>query len=175
MEPTFRPTPGAKGYQHSCTPVLSSIPLLATLELIDKVSFSAMREKAIRLTSTLEHLLRTSEYFISTGDARNAKDIGFTILTPGQPWRGTQLSVFITGVEGVMPRVFGRCLKRGLVGDERRPNVIRLSPVVLYNTFTEVGKAVEILEQAIKEEREGMSEDLQNGVKDRDVTGGDGP
>jgi kynureninase len=174
MEPTFRPTPGAKGYQHSCTPVLSSVPLLATLELIDKVSFSAMREKAIRLTSTLEQLLQSSEYFIPlVNNARTTKKVGFTILTPEQPWRGTQLSVFITGGEEVMPRVFARCLKEGLVGDERRPNVIRLSPVVLYNTFEEVGRAVEILEQAVRMEREDGAGQFQG--EGRDVIGGDGP
>lgn len=176
MEPEFRPTPGAKGYQHSCTPVLSSIPLLATLELIGKVGFSAMREKAIRLTSTLETLLRSSEYYVPLSESsRTTKDVGFTILTPEQPWRGTQLSVFITGGEEVMPRVFGRCLKKGLVGDERRPNVIRLSPVVLYNTFEDVGRAVEIFEQAIKAEREGEAGGSENGDEQRDVIGGDGP
>ena len=49
-------------------------------------------------------------------------------------------------------------LKRGLVGDERQPNVIRLTPAVLYNTFEEVGQAVKILEEALEEEeREGSS------------------
>lgn len=176
MEPTFRPTPGAKGYQHSCTPVLSSIPLLATLELIDKVGFSAMREKAIRLTSTLEQLLRASEYYVANiTEARKTKEAGFTILTPEQPWRGTQLSVFITGGAEMMPRVFERCLKKGLVGDERRPNVIRLSPVVLYNKFEEVGRAVEILEQAVKEEREGGSKQDSIQGEGRDVAAGDRP
>lgn len=175
MEPTFRPTPGAKGYQHSCTPVLSSVPLLATLELIDRVSFSALREKAIRLTGALASLLKSSQYYVPLSEARSSSSstVGFTILTPESPWRGTQLSIFITGGEEVMPRVFGRCLKRGLVGDERRPNVIRLSPVVLYNTFKEVGRAVQILETAIKEEREG--EGGEGGREERDVIGGDGP
>lgn len=85
------------------------------------------------------------------------------------------MSVFITGGEEVMPRVFERCLKKGLVGDERRPNVIRLSPVVLYNTFAEVGRAVEILEQAIKAEKEGGSGGEAGEGGQRDVIGGDGP
>lgn len=51
-----------------------------------------------------------------------------------------------------MPRVFTRMLKKGLVGDEREPNVIRLSPVALYNTFGEVGRAVRILEESLEEE-----------------------
>ena len=174
MAPTFRPTPGAQGYQHSCTPVFSSIPLLATLELIDKVGFSAMLEKQKLLTGALETLLQRSKYYkpnvsvdaespnrLPSGPAGNAgaDKVGFKILTPAHPWRGTQLSLFILphraddgAGRGSMPRIFHRMLKRGLVGDEREPSVIRLSPVVLYNTFNEVGQAVDILEQALNEE-----------------------
>jgi len=158
MSPQFRPTPGAKGYQHSCTPVLSSIPLLATLELIDKVSFSAMLAKQRVLTGSLEELLRASK-FHRTADSKADGGVGFKIITPEAPWRGTQISIAILpeGVtegagKGAMPRVFTGMLKRGLVGDEREPSVIRLSPVVLYNTYTEVGKAVEILEAALEDE-----------------------
>ncbi|KAK4688435.1 kynureninase, partial [Tremellales sp. Uapishka_1] len=151
MEPTFRPTPGAKGYQHSNPPVLSSIPLLATLKIIQKAGFDNMLAKAKRLTGTLELLLRDSRFFI-TG-AANEGSVGFKILTPAAPFRGTQLSLEIwPRGQGVMARVFGRMLKLGLTGDERQPNVIRLSPVVLYNTFTEVGRAVEILEKALEAE-----------------------
>jgi kynureninase len=60
------------------------------------------------------------------------------------------------------------------VGDERRPNVIRLSPVVLYNTFEDVGRAVEIFEEAIKAEGEGEAGGPENGEEQRDVIGGDG-
>ncbi|WVQ85341.1 kynureninase [Cryptococcus sp. DSM 104549] len=152
MSPDFQPTPGAKGYQHSCTPVLSSIPLLATLELIDKVGFPNMLAKAKRLTGALEALLRASPLYVQPGEDDK---LGFRIITPDAPARGTQLSLEITPTgQGVMPRVFDKMLKRGLVGDERQPNVIRLSPVVLYNTFEEVGRAVEIVEEALREEGE---------------------
>ena len=57
MSPTFRPSPGAKSFQHSCTPVFSSIPLLATLELIEKIGFPNMVAKGRQLTDTLESLL----------------------------------------------------------------------------------------------------------------------
>ncbi|OCF73607.1 kynureninase [Kwoniella mangroviensis CBS 8886] len=151
MLPSFSPTPGAKGYQHSCTPVLSSIPLLATLQVIDKVGFTNMLEKSKKLTGTLEKLLKSSKYY-NPPDGK----VGFKILTPEHPYRGTQLSVsLLPENQGVMPRVFSRLLKDGLVGDERYPNVIRLSPVVLYNKFEEVGRAFEILERALKAEEEG--------------------
>lgn len=69
-----------------------------------------------------------------------------------------------------MPRVFARMLKRGLVGDERQPNVIRLTPAVLYNTFEEVGRGVEILEASLKEEEE---EGTKGSEAKRDIVAGD--
>lgn len=153
MSTNFQPTPGAKGYQHSCTPVLSSIPLLATLQLIDAAGFSNMVEKGRRLTASLEALLKASRYYVHPADPKGK--IGFKIITPAAPHRGTQLSlVIMPEEEHVMPKVFDRMLRMGLVGDERRPSVIRLSPVVLYNTFEEVGRAVEIIEEALREEEE---------------------
>ncbi|WRT63966.1 kynureninase [Kwoniella shivajii] len=166
MLPEFRPTPGAKGYQHSCTPVFSSIPLLATLELIDKVGFDNMLNKSKRLTGTLEDLLKSSRYY----NPPKGK-IGFKLLTPTLPDRGTQLSISILPEnKGIMPRIFSRLASNGLVGDERHPNVIRLSPVVLYNKFEEVGKAFKILEDALLEEEQGghITE-----VKDNDMVSKD--
>ncbi|KIS01450.1 kynureninase [Cryptococcus deuterogattii 2001/935-1] len=153
MSSNFQPTPGAKGYQHSCTPVLSSIPLLATLQLIEAAGFSNMVEKGRRLTGSLEALLKASRYYVHPADPKGK--VGFKIITPAAPYRGTQLSlVIMPEEEHVMPKVFDRMLRMGLVGDERRPSVIRLSPVVLYNTFEEVGRAVEIIEEALREEEE---------------------
>lgn len=153
MKEEFEPTPGAQGYMHSNTGVLGSIPLLATLELIDKIGFENIRAKAIRLTGALDALLKTSKYYIPvdkvpTGEEDNK--VGFHIITPEMPFRGTQLSLFIhPAKKGVMPRVFEKMVDQGLVGDERFPYVIRLSPVALYNTFTEVGRAVEIVNEAL--------------------------
>jgi kynureninase len=183
MAPTFRPSPGAKAWQHSCTPVFSSIPLLATLELIDQVGFDNMREKSKRLTGLLEELLMASKYFVpsaaqaegrSSTESRSENQIGFKIITPPAPFRGTQLSLSITPDNDteLMPKVFSRMLKKGLVGDERRPTVIRLSPVVLYNRFEEVGRAVEILEDALREEEEANGQG-QVDDKGRDVAAGD--
>ncbi|ORX35949.1 kynureninase [Kockovaella imperatae] len=172
MAPTFRPTPGAKGYQHSCTPVLSTIPVLATLEMMEKAGFSNMLEKQRLLTGAMESLLKQSKFYrpdarvetdmsLPSGPAgeKGAQKVGFKIITPEYPWRGTQLSLFIMphresdgAGQGSMPRIFHRMIKRGLVGDEREPSVIRLSPVVLYNTFQEVGRAVQIFEEALEAE-----------------------
>jgi kynureninase len=118
------------------------------------------------MTDTLESLLKDSKYH-----NRPESQVGFRIITPAAPWRGSQLSLFITPAgQGVMPRVFGRMLKRGLVGDERQPNVLRLTPAVLYNTFEEVGRAVQIIEESLEEEeKEGGS----GTEAKRDIVAGD--
>jgi kynureninase len=147
---------------HSNTGVLGSIPLLATLELIDKVGFDNLRDKADRLTGALDALLRQSKYYIPADKLPKGEDdnkLGFHIITPELPFRGTQLSLFIhPAKKGIMPRVFEKMLDRGLVGDERFPYVIRLSPIALYNTFQDVGRAAEIVEEALAEvEQEGIN------------------
>jgi len=152
MRPEFQPTVGARGYQHSNTNILGSIPLLGTLELIDKAGFENMCKKGEKLTGALDALLRASPYYLASAP-KDDKTVGFRILTPDAPWRGTQISIFLHGKDGIMPRVFDRMVAKGLVGDERHPNVIRLAPVVLYNTFSEVGRAVEILNDAIAAEK----------------------
>ncbi|WVQ71039.1 kynureninase [Cryptococcus sp. DSM 104548] len=152
MDPEFRPTPGAKGYQHSCTPVFSSIPLLATLELIDKVGFANMVEKGKKLTGMLEKLLKMSPYFVPEGETMEQRIVGFKIITPEAPYRGSQLSLVILPEDKhPMPKVFAKMLARGLVGDERQPSVIRLTPAVLYNTYEDIGKAIRIMDESFRE------------------------
>lgn len=149
MRPKFEPAPGAAGHQHSNINVFGSIPLLGTLEIIDKATFPALKRKADRLNAALDALLRSSPYFLT----QPSETVGFRIITPPQPWRGSQISIFIHGKQGVMTRVFERMVKNGLIGDERQPDVIRLAPVTLYNTFEEVGRCVDILNKALSEEK----------------------
>jgi kynureninase len=157
MKAEFEPTVGARGYQHSNTNILGSIPLLGTLQIIDKAGFKAMRAKGERLTEAFDALLRASPYFLSEAP-KDPKKVGFRIITPDAPWRGSQLSLHIHGTDGIMPRVFAHMLRAGVVGDERMPSAIRLTPVVLYNTFTEVGQVVEILDAALAaEEKEAAA------------------
>ncbi len=162
MSPTFDPIPGAGGYQHSNPPVLSSLPLIAHLEILEKAGgVAALREKALKLTGYLYDLLVASPFYRSREDARAgaaAGEVAFRILTPADPAaRGSQLSLLVLPAgSGAMDRVFARMLRAGVVGDERRPDVIRLSPVPLYNRFEDVRIAVEVFEQALRKESGAM-------------------
>jgi kynureninase len=131
MKHEFHPAKGAAGWQQSNAQVLSMAAHLASLEIFDEVGMAALREKSLLLTGYLEWLIKQSG------------DLGFEIITPEDPaQRGCQLSL-LTGDNG--KELFDRLTKEGVIADWREPNVIRVAPVPLYNTFEDVYRFVEIL------------------------------
>jgi kynureninase len=124
MPKHFVPQSGAAGWQISNAPVLSMAAHKASLEIFDKAGMKALRKKSVLLTSYLEFLL-----------SQNTEN-GFKIITPQQPaQRGCQLS-FQTAFDG--KKLFAKLTKAGVIADWREPDVIRVAPVPLYNTFSEV-------------------------------------
>jgi kynureninase len=78
-------------------------------------------------------------------------EIVFKIITPSNPReRGCQLSIAIRR-EG--KKIFASLTRKGIVVDWREPNVIRLAPVPLYNTFEEVFKFSQVFKAVIKDIR----------------------
>jgi kynureninase len=132
MGPEFVPTPGADGWQLSNPPVLGLAPLRASLDLFAQAGMSVLREKSERLTGYLETLIRT--HLAET----------LQIVTPNDPaQRGCQLSVRVLQGRGLHGRDAGRSLfeflaARGVLSDWREPDVIRISPAPLYNTYNDV-------------------------------------
>lgn len=184
MPPTFDPIRGAQGFQHSNPPLLSLIPLIASLKIItDAGGVTALRARSLKLTGYFRDLLLASKFY-----SPKLGDVGFTILTPErEAERGAQLSLRILGRKGkeggVMKRVFEGLVRRGVVGDEREPEVIRISsvpplffslpleiyrwltlcfaflggrPIPLYNTFEEVRLVALYLDEALEEEHKGI-------------------
>jgi len=130
--------PGAGAYEISNPPILSLAPLRASLDLIEEAGFTRMVEKSRRLTGYLEYLIRAR-----LGDS-------VKVLTPTDPERrGAQLSVLIPGGRPV----FDALSRGGVSCDWREPDVIRMSPVPLYNRFEDVYRAVDRLEAAIESTR----------------------
>lgn len=124
MPPVFSPIAGAQSYQHSNPPMLSLIPLIASLETFELAGgLPALRERSLLLTGYLSRLLDASKF---EGKRDGA---GFRVLTPQRiEERGAQLSLAVWGrTEGGMQRVFDGLVRRGVLGDERKPSVIRLS------------------------------------------------
>ena len=127
MPHDFRPLPGAEGWQISNLPILAAAPLLASLPLFDAAGLPALRAKSLTLTGYLESLLRAQ-----VADA-------VTILTPSDPEaRGCQLSLRLRRSPAEAHKVFDALAAAGFTGDWREPDVIRVAPVPLYNTFVEV-------------------------------------
>lgn len=140
MPDEFEPIPTAEAWQLSNAPVLAMTPLLASLELFDEAGMSQLREKAKKLTAYLEFVLR-----------KVAEETGWDlqILTPTDPERrGSQLSVVIPGLGKEM---FEKISARGVIADWREPAVIRLAPVPLYNSYSDVYQFGKILKEVIDE------------------------
>ncbi len=135
MGPQFVPTAGADGWQLSNPPILGLAPLRAALELFDEVGMPALREKSLRLTGYLETLIR----------ARLAGVL--SIATPSDPERrGCQLSLRVDGGRARGRELFEYLSARGIVGDWREPDVIRISPTPSYNRYADVVGFVEAVE-----------------------------
>jgi kynureninase len=95
-----------------------------------------LREKSLQLTAYLDFVL--NEVMQSTGQK-------LTRITPEDPTqRGCQLSVI---VEGYDRKLVNKLYEQGVVVDWREPNVIRLAPVPLYNSFEDIYKLGKVLEQ----------------------------
>ncbi|MGD1917279.1 MAG: kynureninase [Phycisphaerales bacterium] len=126
MEPGFVPRVGADGWQLCNPPILAMAPLAASLEIFDRVGMPALREKSLKLTAFLERAIHEV--------APTAR-----IVTPTDPQqRGCQLSISF----GDRARAIRDALQQhGVVADFREPDVIRLAPVPLYNTFEDVARA----------------------------------
>jgi kynureninase len=137
MKKGFVPMPGVDGWQLSNFPILSGAAHLASLEIFQQAGTKNLRKKSIALTGYLEFLLNEID----------PHETNFTILTPGKvDERGCQLSIFM---KKKGKTVFNALTKAGVVADWREPDVIRVAPVPLYNTFEEVFRFAELFKMAI--------------------------
>ena len=136
MKKGFIPMPGADGWQVSNFPVLSGAAQLASLQLFEEAGIKNLRKKSVLLTGFLEYLLKSIE--------KNSEY--FTIITNAQAdERGCQLSILM---KKNGKKVFASLTKAGVLADWREPNVIRVAPVPLYNTFEDVFQFNEIFTKA---------------------------
>ena len=132
LEPEFIPVPSADGWQISNPPIFSMAPLRASLAMFDEAGgMEPLRAKSERLTSYLEFLLK-----------QNASK-RFTIITPSSPnERGCQLSIL---AHEHPKELHNELIAADVKCDFREPNVIRVAPTPLYNTFHEVWRFAQTL------------------------------
>lgn len=140
MEPGFKPMEGAEGWQLSNAPVISMAAHLASLDIFDEVGMERLKAKSELLTEYLEFILDELT-------AKYDEQCRFEIITPREKnRRGAQLSIL---VHGKGKALFDALSDRGVVADWREPNVIRVAPVPLYNSFEDVYYLGKYLEEAI--------------------------
>lgn len=138
MEKGFVPMYGVDGWQLSNSDVLGLAAHQASLDVFQEAGMENLRQKSEALTGYLEFLI----------EKISGESGVLEIITPKDPaQRGCQLSLHIhRGGKDV----FDEWYNHGVVGDWRNPNVIRLAPTPLYNSFMDVFRFAQILEQSLK-------------------------
>lgn len=137
MRQEFDPIPGAEGWQLSNPPILSMAAIRASLDIFKEAGFENIRAKAKKLTGFLAFLLKEIP-----GDE-------IRIITPENPEeRGCQLSVELKSAGKTF---FKDLTASGVIADWREPNVIRLAPIPLYNSFEDVFHLVEKIKSLLNQ------------------------
>ena len=134
MAPQFSPAPGADAWQLSTHTTLAMAPLMASLEVFAQAGFARLREKSVALTAWLAQ--------------RVEADLGeeIEIITPLQAERrGCQLSLRVRAGRDAGRSLFTYLEQQGVVPDWREPDVIRVAPVPLYNSYEDCARLVRII------------------------------
>lgn len=141
IDNNFRPIPGAGGFQCSNPSAIDLAALCAAMSVFDKTSIDALRQKSLRLTCYLEHLLDEAQ--------QDSDEPQFRVITPRDTaQRGTQLCILLK--EGRLQPVAAALEEAGIICDKREPGVIRVAPVPMYNTFEEVWRFVDVFRSALR-------------------------
>jgi kynureninase len=138
MENTFIPMQSTEAWQLSNPPILSLAAIRASLDTVKQAGgITELRKKSIQLTSYMRECLEQ--------ELTDKIDI----LTPqSNKHSGAQLSIIVKGdVDG--KSVFDSIEEKGVTCDFRHPNVIRVAPVPLYNSYTDAFKFVTLLKEAL--------------------------
>ena len=143
MAPEFVPEKGAGLWQVSNPAILSLAPQLASLEVFLEAGIGRLRDKSIELTGFLDFLLQQ-------GFSGRVESI-----TPENA-RGCQMSLVICDERLQARSVLTRLEKLNVTADWREPNVIRVAPVPLYNSFEDVYEFTERLRSAIDSNEQGQ-------------------
>lgn len=142
MGPDYVPSAGADGWQLSNPSILSLAPLRVSLAQFERAGLPALRDKSTALTGWLAQSLvdRLGDHL--------------ELLTPSDPnQRGCQLSIRVRAGREAGRSAFEHLAADGIICDWREPDVIRASPVPLYNRFSDCQRLVDSLEEFFRGQR----------------------
>lgn len=140
MEKGFEPIPTAEGWQLSNAPVLSMAAHKASLDIFEEAGMDRLHQKRNQLSGYLHFILNELNGL--------GKEKIIEIITPEEEnQRGCQVSMLMmrNGKE-----IFSELVNQGVIADWREPNVIRVAPVPLYNSFEDVWHFGDIIRKIIK-------------------------
>jgi len=137
MRHDFDPIPTAEGWQLSNPPILSMAAVRASLDIFAEAGMTAIKAKSRKLTGFLEYLI---------DDLKNDR---ISVITPRDPdQRGCQLSIQVKGADR---SIHDKLTKTGVISDWREPDVIRVAPAPLYNSFEDVYGLVDNLKKVLSQ------------------------
>jgi kynureninase len=135
MEKGFHPIPTAEGWQLSNAPVLSMAAHKASLDIFEQAGWERLHAKREKLSAYMHELLAELNAL--------SKEKIIEVITPSDPnQRGCQVSMLMLK-DG--KKIFQQLTSNGVIADWREPNVIRIAPVPLYNSFEDVYRFVMLL------------------------------
>lgn len=141
MQKGFVPMRGAEGWQLSNAQILPMALHKASLDIFDEAGMQTLRAKSVKLTGYLEFLIDQLNQILPEGKQLN-------VITPKDPeQRGAQLSI-LAGKDG--RKLFDHLTKNGVIADWREPDVIRMAPVPLYNSFEDVWQLMQVIKNYLK-------------------------
>ena len=141
MQPGFNPMKGAEGWQLSNAPVLGMAAHLASLDIFEEAGMERIGEKRDLMTAYME-------FVIDDISEKNKERCTFELITPrDKTKRGAQLSIM---AKGQGKALFDALSAEGVVADWREPNVIRIAPAPLYNSYEDCYWFGQLLEKAIQ-------------------------
>lgn len=140
MEKGFVPAEGADAWQLSNAPVLAMAVHKTALDIHNKATMDRLVEKQKQLTAFTE--------FILNKIAKKHQGLSFEIITPkDKDQRGSQLSIL---TKGFGKKMFNQLMEKGVIADWREPNVIRIAPVPIYNSYSDAYRFGQALEEILK-------------------------
>lgn len=139
MEHSFSPAPTAGAYQIGTPHILSIAPLIGSLEMFKEATIEKVREKSLKSTAYLMYLIE-----------QEVSSFGFSI---GNPREDHRRGGHVCLEHDEAARICKALKAHGVIPDFRAPNVIRLAPVALYNSYIEVWKTVQILKRIMSDKQ----------------------
>jgi kynureninase len=139
MDKEFHPIPTAEGWQLSNAPVLSMSVHKASLDIFTEAGMHNLVAKGKMLSSYLLFILDEINHLTNHNIIE--------VITPlDEKQRGCQVSMLMLE-DG--KRIFDELIKAGIIADWREPNVIRIAPVPLYNTFEDIFNFGKVIKESL--------------------------